>query len=377
MKRTVTKFINEMGQNFRSIDVLLLLSFGAMLVIRIIANYSSWSISSSGSAGSILLPLIGYSFLSITVICLVASLNEKQIYTISVIICILLVIWLVFVLGQPKSKGAARWTKFGDSWSFQPSELIKPFLIFVNANLIYQSVKLGRGHLIWVSFSLVILVFFLVYLEPDLGGSLQILVQWFFLLFLIGLPYVVLLLVGGLLAGVIVLASLTLSHVSKRVDSFFSSIFDGTTVNHQVENATRAIANGGLVGKGPGEGVSKNFVPEAKSDFIYAIISEEFGLLFGFSLLAIYCFILLRTYLLLQRDRNLLTIIAGSGMVFMITLQMLINLSSVLNLIPTKGLTLPFISAGGTSLLTVSITAGMLLSLTRKKYRSEFSDNAT
>ncbi|MDI9408160.1 MAG: FtsW/RodA/SpoVE family cell cycle protein [Candidatus Pacebacteria bacterium] len=367
MNSLVFNYVSKCRGNIKNIDIILLLAFISLLVIRIIANYSSQSITNGSLSFTSWTSLIVMATLSFIIIFGFSLLDTKELITISVILFLVMLIALVAVFYFPKINGSARWIRLGYGFGFQPSEFIKPFLIIILSGLFLLYKENGNRVPLYISIAIIATVGGLILFEPDLGQTLQIFIHWFFLLFLTGVPYIIVL--GFILLSLLAIfgAYWLFPHVAYRINNFF----DDPSQNFQIKKGFNAIANGGIGGKGPGEGASKLFVPEAQSDFIFAALSEEFGLVAALILLFVFGLILLRTYYLLLQHRSYFQILAGSGLIFMLILQMLINLSSVLYIIPTKGLTLPFISSGGSSLFTVSIAAGMILSLTRKNYRRE------
>jgi cell division protein FtsW len=154
-------------------------------------------------------------------------------------------------------------------------------------------------------------------------------------------------------------------HVASRVDRFLDP---ASGDNYQVTTALDAFLNGGLLGRGPGEGTVKSVLPDAHSDFVFAVAGEEFGLIMCLVLVALFAFIVLRGFARVLQDSNLFILLAVAGLLAQFGLQALINMSSTLNLIPTKGMTLPFISYGGSSLLALALGMGFLLALTRKRF---------
>ena len=367
MKSVIYGYSLKYLGNIKKLDFLLLLSFAVLLIFRIVANYSALSNKSGTVSVSTLILLVFIAATSFVIIFLVSLLDSKELIFLSTFGFVVLLILLVIVLFYSKVNGSSRWIRFDNGLSFQPSEFLKPFLIILVSYLFYSQKQIKSKIPLYCAIAILVTSVILIMSEPDLGQSVQITIHWLFLLFLTGIPYIVVAAFIGIIGLLIVLGYFLFEHVQYRFDSYF----DAAAQNLQIKNAFKAIANGGLSGKGPGEGISKLYVPEAQSDFIFVAVSEEFGLIATAILLIIFGFILVRSYYLLLQNRNLFEILAGSGLIFMLILQMLINLGSVLHVIPTKGLTLPFISSGGSSLLSVSIASGMLLSLTRKNYRGE------
>jgi cell division protein FtsW len=204
----------------------------------------------------------------------------------------------------------------------------------------------------------------LLLLQPDLGMTVIISATWFVQFFLAGLPIIwVALLVGGGIAGVTG-AYFSLAHVRERIDSFLDPAVGD---RYQVERSLEAFMNGGLVGRGPGEGTVKEVLPDAHADFIFAVAGEEFGVLLCLLLVALFAFVVLRGMSRLMSEQNLFVLLATGGLLTAFGLQAIVNMASALHLVPTKGMTLPFISYGGSSLLSLALSMGLVLALTRRR----------
>jgi cell division protein FtsW len=260
-------------------------------------------------------------------------------------------------------KGATRWISLG-GFSLQPSEFIKPTFAVVAAWMF--AAQHGRtpvpGNLI--ATALYGLVGLLLMLQPDLGMTVVVSAMWFTQFFLAGLPIIWVTTFG--IAGAVGLggAYLALPHVRERIDGF---VDPATGDTYQVDRSLEAFMNGGLAGRGPGEGTVKDVLPDAHSDFIFAVAGEEFGLLLCLLLVALFAFIVLRGLSRLMHEQNLFVLLAAAGLLVTFGLQAAINMASALHLMPTKGMTLPFISYGGSSLLSLSLGMGMVLALTRRR----------
>ena len=263
----------------------------------------------------------------------------------------------------PEIKGARRWIFLG-GFSLQPSELIKPaYAVF--AAWMFSTAQLQRGFpggIISAAVGLVILG--LLLMQPDIGQAVILIGIWFSQLFLAGLSmiWVASLVVGGLVC--LYAAYLIFPHVASRIDRFLDP---ATGDGYQIGKALDAFRQGGLTGVGPGEGSVKGQLPDAHADFIFAVAGEEFGLIACVLILMTYAFILLRGFTRAAQDENLFVLFATTGLLVGFGLQALINMASTLHMIPTKGMTLPFISYGGSSLIALAIGMGMVLALTRKR----------
>lgn len=267
---------------------------------------------------------------------------------------------VVLVKGS-EIKGSSRWIRiFGIS--VQPSEIAKPAFAVVAAWLISLGKKQERFHGTLIAWGVYLVLGGLLICQPDFGMTFTVSVIFGTELFLSGLPmiWVYLLGVGGAVGSIC--AYFLIPHVHSRVDRFLNPETGDT---FQVRTALEAFRNGGFLGRGPGEGQIKNILPDAHTDFIMAVAAEEYGLLFCLLLTALFAAIVLRGFYLIFKDKNLFTLLAVSGLLVQFGLQALINIASSLSLIPTKGMTLPFISYGGSSLVSLGFGMGIVLALTR------------
>lgn len=274
--------------------------------------------------------------------------------------------WFCMVLTlffAPEIKGATRWLQLGP-FGFQPSEYAKPSFIVVAAWALTanrQSMGLTGFALACVLYGLTVSV---LMLQPDFGQTMLITIAFAAVLFFWGVPWAIIGLLGSVLAVGAYAAYSLMPHVASRVDRFLDP---KTGDSYQIETALAAIAQGGPSGVGPGEGQLKYTVPDAHADFIFAVAGEEFGLIAGFILIGAFGVILFRGLLRAMDERNAFVQLAAGGLLVIFTTQAAINMGVNLNLIPAKGMTLPFVSYGGSSMLALAITAGMILALTRKR----------
>ncbi len=280
----------------------------------------------------------------------------------AVIFVITIVLMVLTLLIGPEIKGARRWLQLG-FFSLQPSEFVKPGFAIVTAWMFAAAAQEQHFPGRRIAIALYLLVAGLLVLQPDIGMTLVVSAVWFAQFFLAGLSLVW---VGAFsvlaLAGMVLAYSL-FPHVAARVDRFL----DPSAENYQIDRAMEAFANGGLFGTGPGEGAIKRVLPDAHTDFIFAVAGEEFGLFAGLLVIALFAFIVLRGFARLYREEDFFVMIAAGGLLIQMGLQAMINIGVNLQLLPTKGMTLPFISYGGSSTLSLSLAAGMILALTRHR----------
>jgi cell division protein FtsW len=273
---------------------------------------------------------------------------------------------LTLVFGT-EIKGATRWITLAGI-SIQPSEFVKPCFAVVAAWMFSEQRMSENFPGNMVALGLYALVAGLLLLQPDVGMTMVISAVWFVEFFLAGLPIVWVLI--GVVAGLAAMvgAYLTFSHVATRVDLFLGRT---AGVSYQVNTALEAFHNGGLFGRGPGEGRVKAVLPDAHTDFILAVAGEEFGLLLCLAVVGLFAFVVLRGFVRVMAEEDLFVLLASSGLLVQFGLQAVINMASTLHLLPTKGMTLPFISYGGSSTLALALGMGMVLALTRKRFGRE------
>jgi cell division protein FtsW len=311
-----------------------------------------------------------YLFISITAMIFATFLSSKGIIRLSIIGFILCLILLIFVmLMGPDIKGASRWLIVG-GFSMQPSEFIKPFFIIITAYLIsnqYKPIKFVPKFISRLHFSLILLFSILLFLleQPDLGMSVIIILIWSGQLFLAGILLRWFLLLFSLLGLGISIGYYIFPHVKRRIDCFLNSPCDSSD---QINNSFTAYESGGLLGNGPGDGVIKNKISDAHTDFIFPVIAEEFGAIFCILILLLSCSIVIRGLIRVYVKNNLFSLLAVGGLLILFGIQVLLNVSVTLGIVPTTGITFPFISYGGSSLLSISISMGIVLALTKKDY---------
>ena len=268
-----------------------------------------------------------------------------------------------FMIGV-EIKGARRWIHL-PGLSIQPSEFVKPTFAVVAAWLFAMQRKHEWFPGDLLAIGLFLLVVSLLLMQPDVGMSIVITSVWFSQFFLAGLRMLWVLLLGGTGVVSLVGAYFVFPHVASRVDRFLDPHIGDT---YQITTALEAFLNGGLFGVGPGEGTVKSVLPDAHTDFIFAVAGEEFGLIACLAIVALFGFIVLRGFARALQESNLFILLAVAGLMAQFGLQALINMCSTLDLIPTKGMTLPFISYGGSSLMALALGMGFVLALTRKRF---------
>jgi cell division protein FtsW len=271
--------------------------------------------------------------------------------------------FMTLVSGE-EIKGATRWISiFGTS--LQPSEFLKPTFAVVAAWMLAAQRSSDRrvsGNAVAVLLYLAIVM--LLMHQPDLGMTAVVTAMFLAELFAAGLPILWVLALGAASVAALVLAYFTFPHVAQRIDGFFDP---GSVDSYQIDRSLEAFRNGGLFGRGPGEGTIKGVLPDAHSDFVFAVAGEELGLLACLMIVGLFAFVVLRGFGRLLQETNLFVLYAATGLLVQFGLQALINMASSLHLVPTKGMTLPFLSYGGSSVLALALGMGMLLAFTRRR----------
>ncbi|MFN7418238.1 MAG: putative lipid II flippase FtsW [Alphaproteobacteria bacterium] len=261
------------------------------------------------------------------------------------------------------AKGATRWLDLG-GFTLQPSEFMKPALIVLVAWMFAEAQK-GQGVPgVTIAFVLFGISVALLLIQPDVGQTILISIAFGAAFWMAGVPISWVMGLGVLSISGLASTYFLFPHVASRVDRFINPEAADT---HQVDRAAEAIAAGGLLGRGPGEGVMKRHVPDLHTDFIYSVAAEEYGLIFSLALITLFAFLVIRGLYRALKLSDPFQQVAAAGLFVLVGEQVLINIAVNLNLIPTKGMTLPFISYGGSSMLAICLTLGFALALTRRR----------
>ncbi|MEM9845155.1 MAG: putative lipid II flippase FtsW [Pseudomonadota bacterium] len=277
---------------------------------------------------------------------------------------------LLPVLGTDFGKGAVRWYSLGFA-SVQPSEFLKPVFIVVAAWMMAASQDINGPPGMKLSFCLTLILVLMLALQPDFGQACLVLFGWGVMYFVAGAPIVLLVLMAFCVVGAGTLAYSNSEHFQRRIDGFLSTEVDPNT---QLGFATNAIREGGFFGVGVGEGTVKWSLPDAHTDFIIAVAAEEYGLVLVLLIIGLYATILIRSLSRLMRERDPFIRLAGTGLVAIFVVQAMINMSVAVRLMPAKGMTLPFVSYGGSSLIAMGLAVGMLFAFTRARPQGRIGD---
>lgn len=305
-----------------------------------------------------------FSMIAVFLLIAISFLNKERIKIFSILglVSVIGLLVLVLIFGA-EAKGAKRWISFG-GFTLQPSEFAKAFFVISNAYILQRYnakqwyIKYGN------SFALFFIIAVLLLLQPDFGMTLTFVALWLVQIFLYGLPIPLITALGfmGIVFGIG--AYIVFPHVENRINRFLDA--DGK--NYQVERSLDAFVNGSFFGTGPGNGVVKQFIPDAHTDFIFAVIGEEYGIFACSFLILIFVYLITRVIKRAYNEDNLFVYLALCGLVMQFTMQAMVNIGVSMKLLPTKGMTLPFISYGGSSMLSTAICFGLILAFTKRKY---------
>jgi cell division protein FtsW len=309
---------------------------------------------------------IFYLIPAIAVMLAVSFLNPHQIRRLAVIIFFisLALVALTPVFGD-EIKGARRWlTIFG--LNIQPSEFLKPAFVIMVAWLFGESAKRPDMPANALSLVMLLMVVTLLVLQPDFGQTMLVALVWSALFFMAGMRVIWVFGIAGIGSAGLVAAYYMVPHVARRIQHFLNPS-SGDTFN--IDIATESFMRGGWFGRGPGEGTVKRILPESHTDFVFAVAAEEFGVVLCLVLVALYSFIVIRALVRAMRNEDHFIRFGAAGLAILVGSQAAINMAVNIHLIPAKGMTLPLISYGGSSMISMAYTIGMLLALTREQPR--------
>ena len=272
--------------------------------------------------------------------------------------------------GTDFGKGAVRWYSLGFA-SFQPSEFLKPVFVVVAAWFMAASYEIGGPPGRLYSFVLTVIICLMLALQPDFGQACLVLFAWGVMYFVSGASMVLLTIIAGLTVLAGIFAYNNSEHFARRIDGFLNPEIDPRT---QIGYATNAIREGGFFGVGVGEGQVKMSLPDAHTDFIIAVAAEEYGLICVVAIVVLYAIVVVRSMHRLMKERDPFIRLAGAGLACALGVQAFINMGVAVRLLPAKGMTLPFVSYGGSSVIASGILVGMLLAFTRTRPQGGISD---
>jgi cell division protein FtsW len=358
------------GEWWWTVDRLTLAAIGALMLAGVVLSLAA-SPPVAGRLGLEPFYFVNRHILfllpSIAVMLGVSFLNPHQVRRLSLLVfAVSLVLVAATPFFGPEIKGARRWLILSGI-SIQPSEFLKPAFVIIVAWLFGESAK--RPDMPANTFALMLLltVVALLVLQPDFGQTMLIALVWSALFFTAGMRVVWVFGIAGLAGAGLLGAYYTVPHVARRIQRFLDPA-SGDTFN--IDIATESFMRGGWFGKGPGEGTVKRLLPESHTDFVFAVAAEEFGIALCLVIVALFAFIVIRMLLRAMRNDDPFTRFAAAGLTILFAMQSAINMAVNLHLIPAKGMTLPFISYGGSSMISLGYAMGMLLALTREQPRA-------
>ena len=298
-----------------------------------------------------------------------SSINQANLFRTSIVLFIICFIFLILVpIIGIEVRGSKRWLEFPFLPRFQPIELLKPFIIIMVASVLSTEKGKNIYYKYFLSFIVIVPIMFLLITQPDIGQTFLIFLTWLSLIFISGISLAVFFMFFGIVLSLLLYLIFFIpkfEYIKDRIESFFNPV--SGTHNFQSDKASEAIINGGFFGKGIGEGILKNRVPEAHTDYIVAVISEEFGAIIILVLMMIFLFFIYQVFkkLYFEKSNKVRLILVGS--ITLILLQALIHIGVNIRLFPTTGMTLPFLSYGGSSIVSTAILCGIILNLTKRK----------
>jgi cell division protein FtsW len=358
------------GEWWWTVDRLTIGAIGALMLIGVVLSLAA-SPPVAGRLG--LDPFffvnrhIFYLFPATAIMIGVSFLSPRQIRRMSMVI---FAVSLVMVASTPylgvEIKGAKRWLViFG--LNIQPSEFLKPAFVILVAWLFGESAKRPDMPANAISLAMLLCVVSLLVIQPDFGQTMLIVLVWSALFFMAGMRVIWVFGIAGAAAFGLLTAYFTVPHVARRIQRFLDPA-SGDTFN--IDIATESFMRGGWFGQGPGEGTVKRLLPESHTDFVFAVAAEEFGVALCLAIVSLFAFIVIRALIRAMRNDDPFARFAAAGLTMLFATQSAINMAVNLHLIPAKGMTLPFISYGGSSMISLAYAMGMLLALTREQPRA-------
>lgn len=290
------------------------------------------------------------------------TVTARRLSVLGFLFCTILLVAIEFVGFE--TKGSKRWIYLG-LLSVQPSEVMKPFFAVLIAWLLTRKYKEENFPGFTISFAVCAFICIFIIREPDFSMVINMVAIWFTQMMVAGFSMFIVIAIGILSIVGIFASYFFLDVVKNRIDSFIGK---GGSDSYQTVKSIEAIKSGGVLGQGPGQGKIKEFIPDCHTDFIFPVAVEELGLIFGLFLIGMFMFITIRSYMRIINEQDMFVITSVSGLAMIIFFQAAINMGVAVNLFPNTGMTLPFISYGGSSMISVCVTAGLILCFLRKRY---------
>tara|TARA_B100000579_G_scaffold151429_1_gene122968 strand:- start:1002 stop:2126 length:1125 start_codon:yes stop_codon:yes gene_type:complete len=365
----INKLYYEWWKNIdKSIFFLIIILFSLGLFFSLVSTSLIASDKLNTNSYYFFLRHLLYTFIGIFFIIFFSTLSQKNLYKISVVLFMICFIFLALVpfIGI-EVKGSKRWVDFIFLPRFQPIEILKPFIIIMIASILSSEKSSNVYYKYFLSFILITPIIFLLITQPDIGQTFLVILTWLSLIFISGINLIIFFLFFGLMLLLLLYLIFFVpkfSYILVRLKSFFDP---SSGNNYQSEKASEAIINGGFFGKGIGEGVLKSRVPEAHTDYIVSVISEEFGVIVIILLMIIFLFLIYQIFKKLYFEKNNKVKLILVGAASIILFQALIHLGVNIRMFPTTGMTLPFLSYGGSSIVGTAILSGVILNLTKRR----------
>ena len=310
-----------------------------------------------------------FILLGMGVLIFFSSLSEKNLFKISLYLFFISIFFLILVpIIGVEVKGSRRWLNLFFLPRFQPIELVKPFVIIFIATILCIEKNFNIFFKYVISFIAILPIIFLLVIQPDIGQTLLVFLSWATLIFVSGISLPIIISALSFLLSIFIYMIFFIPkflYIKSRILSFFNP--NSGTHNFQSDKAIDAISSGGYFGKGIGEGTLKNRVPEAHTDYIVSVISEEFGVIAIILLLILFLFFIYTVFKKIYLEKSEKIKLVLTGIISLLIFQALIHFGVNIRLLPTTGMTLPFLSYGGSSIIGVSILSGIILNLTKRK----------
>jgi len=310
-----------------------------------------------------------FILLGMGVLIFFSSLSEKNLFKISLYLFFISIFFLILVpIIGVEVKGSRRWLNLFFLPRFQPIELVKPFVIIFIATILCIEKNFNIFFKYVMSFIAILPIIFLLIIQPDIGQTFLVFLSWATLIFVSGISLPIIISALSLLLSIFIYMIFFIPkflYIKSRILSFFNP--NSGTHNFQSDKAIDAISSGGYFGKGIGEGTLKNRVPEAHTDYIVSVISEEFGVIAIILLLILFLFFIYTVFKKIYLEKSEKIKLVLTGIISLLIFQALIHFGVNIRLLPTTGMTLPFLSYGGSSIIGVSILSGIILNLTKRK----------
>ncbi len=353
----------------KTVLVLIIVLFGLGLFFSLVSTSLIASDKLNTNSYYFFIKHLFFIFVGVFFIIFFSSLKNDDLTRVSTFFFILFLFFLILVpFFGVEVKGSKRWMDIPFLPRFQPIELLKPFLIVILASVLSYKNNKNIYYKFFLSFLILTPIILLLVIQPDVGQTLLTFLTWLSLIFISGINliffFVLFVLLCLSLLGVIYIFSNKFGYILNRLKSFFDP---SSGNNYQSEKASEAIISGGFFGKGIGEGTLKDRVPEAHTDYIVSVISEEFGVLFIIILMIVFLFFVYHVFKKLYSEDSNQTKLILVGSISVILLQTLIHIGVNIRLLPTTGMTLPYISYGGSSIISTSILSGIILNLTKRR----------